>query len=130
MRKRIRRRLTGPVLLGTAGVMAAQLFYALLMTDPPVPYIVGVLATAGITGWAALECLLCDWADRGGNGHPVRRSPPAPSGTPGRPEVGQAGPVHAPIRPVQVNGADVRNSSPFSRRPTDRNTTTTPRGGI
>lgn len=139
MRKQIRRRPAGPVLLGTAaGVVVSLLFYALLVTDPPTAYILSVLATAGVIGWAALECLLCDWADRGGDGHPVRRSPPVPSGKPSGPGVGQAGPVHTPVRPTQVIGADLRNSSPFSRHRVserlsssghaiDRNTTTTPR---
>jgi hypothetical protein len=112
--------MTGPVLLGTAaGGMVGLLFYALLVTEPPVAYIVGVLATAGVTGWAALECLLCDWADRGGDGHAVRRPPPLPSGKPGGPGVGQVGPVHAPVRP-EVIGDDLRNSSPFFRRPPTR----------
>jgi len=137
MRERIRRRRTGSVLLGTAAaVMASLLFYALLVTDPPIAYIVGVLATVGVTGWVALECLLSDWADRGGDGHPVRRSPLLPSGTPGGPRTGQVEPVHAPVRPVEVNSTDPRNSSPFSRdrisrhlsasgHAIDRNTTTT-----
>ena len=113
--------MTGPVLLGTAaGVMVSLLFYALLVTEPPVAYIVGILAAAAVTGWAALECLLCDWADRDGDGHPVRRPPPSPSEKPGGPGVGQVGPVHAPVPPVQVVGADLRNSSPFFRRPPTR----------
>ena len=113
--------MTVPVVLGTAaGVMVGLLFYALLMTEPPVAYIVGVLAAAAVTGWAALECLLCDWADRGGDGHRVRRPPPSPSGKPGGPEVGQVGPVPAPVRPAEVIGADLRNSSPFFRRPPTR----------
>jgi hypothetical protein len=53
--------------------MVGLLFYALLVTQPPVAYIVGVLAAAAVTGWAAFECLLGDWADRSGDGHPVRR---------------------------------------------------------
>ncbi len=78
--------MTGPVLLGTAaGVMVSLLCYALLVTEPPVAYIVGILAAAAVTGWAALECLLCDWVDRGGDGHPVRRPPPSPSGKSGGP---------------------------------------------
>jgi hypothetical protein len=113
--------MTVPVLLGTAaGVMVGLLFYALLVTGPPVAYIVGVLAAAAVTGWAALECLLCDWADRGGNGHPVRRPPPSPSGKPGGSGVGRVGPGHAPVRPVQVNGSDLQESSPFFRRPPTR----------
>ena len=79
-----------------------------------------VLVRSGVTGWAALECLLCDWADRGGDGHPVRRPPPSPSGKPGGPGVGQVGPVHASVQPVQVIGSDLRNSSPFFRRPPTR----------
>ncbi len=113
--------MTVPVQLGTAaGVMVSLLFYALLVTEPPVAYIVGVLAAAAVSGWAALECLLCDWADRGGDGHPVRRPPPSPSEKPGGPGVGQVGPVHAPVPPVQVVGSDLRNSSPFFRRPPTR----------
>jgi len=113
--------MTAPVLLGTAaGVMVGLLFYALLVMKPPVAYIVGVLAAAAVTGWAALECLLCDWADRGGNGHPVRRPPPSPSGKPGGPGVGQVGPVHAPVQPVEVIGSDLQDSSPFFRRPPTR----------
>jgi hypothetical protein len=109
------------VLLGTAaGVMVGLLFYALLVTAPPVAYIVGVLAAAAVTGWAALECLLCDRADRGGDGPSVRRPPPLPSGKPGGPAVEQVGEVHAPARPVEVIGADLRNSSPFFRRPPTR----------
>jgi hypothetical protein len=87
---------------------------------PPVAYVVGVLATAEVTGWAALECLLCDWADRGGDGHPVRRPPPSPSGNPGGRGVGQVGPVHAPVRTVGVIGSDLRNSAHFFRRPPTR----------
>jgi hypothetical protein len=110
--------MTGPVLLGTAaGVMVGLLFYALLVTRPPVAYIVGVLAAAAVTGWAALECLLCDWAERSGDGHPVRRPPPSPLAGRG---VGQVGPGHAPVRPVQVIGSDLRNSSPFFRCPPTR----------
>jgi hypothetical protein len=113
--------MTVPVLLGTAaGVMVGLLFYALLVTGPPVAYIVGVLAAAAVTGWAALECLLGDWADRGGNGHPVRRPPPSPSEKPGGSGVGRVGPGHAPVRPVQVNGSDLQDSSPFFRRPPTR----------
>jgi hypothetical protein len=109
------------VLLGTAaGVMVALLFYALLVTEPSAAYVVGVLATAGVTGWAALECLGCDRADRSGDGHPIRRSPPLPSGKPGGPGGEQGGPVHAPVRPVQVSGTDRRNSSSFFRRPPTR----------
>ena len=114
--------MTVPVLLGTGrrGAWWGCCFCALLVTQPPVAYIVGVLAAAAVTGWAALECLLGDWADRSGDGHPVRRPPPSPSGKPGGPGVGQVGPVHAPVRPVEVIGSDLRNSSPFFRRPPTR----------
>jgi hypothetical protein len=106
------------VLLATAaGVMVGLLFYGLLVTEPTVAYIMSVLAAATVTGWAALECLICDWTDRGGDDHVVRRPPPSPPGKPGGPGVGQVGLVRAPVRPVEVIGADVRNSSPFSRRP-------------
>jgi len=97
--------------------MVGLLFDGLLVTEPPVAYILSVMAAAAVTGWAALECLLCDWADRGGDDHLVRRPPPSSSGQPGGPGVGQVGPVRAPVRPVEVIGADVRNSSPFFRRP-------------
>jgi len=111
----------GPVLLGTAaGVMVSLLFYALLVTEPPVAYIVGVLATAGVTGWAALECLLCDWADRGGDGHRVRRPPPSPSGKPGGRGLDRLDRATRLSDPVQVIGSDLRNSSPFFRRPPTR----------
>lgn len=116
--KRTRRRPMGPVLLATAaGVMVGLLFYGLLVTEPTVAYIMSVLAAATVTGWAAFECLICDWTDRGGDDHLVRRPPPSPSGKLGGPGVGQVGLVRAPVRPVEVIGSDVRNSSPFSRRP-------------
>ena len=70
--------LTVPLLLVTAaGSMAGLLAYALLETEPPVAYIVGVVAAVGVTGWAALKCLLCDWEDRGGDAHLVRHSAPS-----------------------------------------------------
>lgn len=113
--------ITGPVLLGAAaGVMVSLLFYSLLVTDPPVAYIVGVLATAGVTAWAALECLFCDWADRNGDGDPIPHRSPSPAAKPGGPGVGQVGSVHAPVRPTRLVGADVQNASPFSRRPPTR----------
>jgi len=66
MSKRLHRSPLGPVLLGTAAaVMVGLLFYGRLMTKPDVVYIVGVLASAGVTGWAALECLFSDWERRG-----------------------------------------------------------------
>jgi hypothetical protein len=94
--------MTVPVLLGmAAGVMVGLLFYALLVTEPPVAYIVGVLAAAAVTGWAALECLLCDWADRSGDGHPVRRPPAVAIGEARRAGgwTGWTGPRARPTRP-------------------------------
>jgi hypothetical protein len=132
MNERTRRRPIGPVLLGTAaGVMVGLLIYALLVTEPSVAYVVTVVAAAAVTGWAALECLRCDWADRGGDGHPVRRFPPSPSGTPGGPGGGQGEPVDAPIRPAQVIGADLRTAPTFFRRPRlrDGRQPVTPLGG-
>lgn len=142
MSKRPRRSPIGPVLLGTAAaVMAGLLFYALLVTEPPVVYVVGLVAAAGVTGWAALECLLCDWASRGSDGHRRRRPPPSPSGQPGGPghgQVGQDGPVHAPAQPVRFVDADSMEPSAhesvpsvFRRPPTRRQRTEPPhpRGG-
>ena len=121
MRQQIRRRPTATVLLGTeAGVMAGLLFYALLVTEPPVAYIVAVLAAAGVTAWLALECLLCDWTEREDDGHPVQRHPPSPSWPSGEPTVRQDRPVHAPVRPVEANRADRRRSAPFFRCPPTR----------
>ncbi len=115
--KRTRGRPMGAVLLATAaGPMVGLLFYGLLVTAPTVAYILSVLAAATVTGRAAVECLICDWTDRGGNAPLVRPPPPSPSGKPGGPRVGQGGLVRAPVRPVEVIGAEVRYSSPFFRR--------------
>jgi len=132
----------GPVLLGTAAaVMVSLLFYALLVTEPPIAYVVGLLAAAGVTGWAALECLFCDWAGRGSDGHRRRRPPPSPSGQlggPGHGQVGQGGAVHAPAQPVRFEDVAameprVQESVPsvFRRPPTRRQRTEPPhpRGG-
>ena len=94
----------GPMLLGTAAaVMGGLLVYGLLVTEPPVEYVVGLMAAAAVTGWAALECLLCDWANGGGDGHQRRRPPPTPSGKSGEPADGRVevrGQAPAPAEPV------------------------------
>lgn len=123
----------GPVLLGTAAaVVGGLLVYALLVTEPPVEYVVGLMAAAGVTGWAALECLRCDWANGGGDGHQRRRPPPSPSGKSGGPadrRVEGGGPAPAPAEPVhptRLLGEDstepsVQESVPsFFRRPSNR----------
>jgi hypothetical protein len=137
MSKRPRRSPLGPVLLGTAAaVMVSLLFYALLVTEPPVAYVVGLVAAAGVTGWAALECLFCDWAGRGSDGHRRRRPPPSPSGqlgVPGHGQVGQGGRVHAPAQPVRFVDAGAKEpsvqesvASVFRRPPTRRQRTESP----
>ena len=132
MSKLILGRPMASVLLSTAaGIMVGLLIYALLVTEPPVAYIVGVLATAGVTGWVALECLRCDWADRGRDGCSARRPPPSPSGEPGGPghgRLGEGGPVHAtqPVQPVPFLDEDSMEPSAqefvpsFFRRPPTR----------
>ena len=117
----------GPVLLGTeTAIMVGLLFYALLVMDPPIDYVVAVLAAAGATGWAALECLFSDWADRGRNGHLHRRPTPSPPQTPAGPTQGpveRGDPVHPladPIRALDADALDprVHESVPsFFRRP-------------
>ncbi len=69
--------MTGPVLLGTAaGVMVGLLFYALLVMEPPVAYIVGVLVSTGtqISPGAVIENSpppgFTPWPRRGGRGRP------------------------------------------------------------
>ena len=120
----------GPVLLGAeAAIMVGLLFYALVAIEPPVDYVVGVLAAAVATGWAALECLFWDWPYRGGSGRRRRRPPSSPAGRPSGPghaRGGQDGPVRVPVRPIPSLGADARDprvqeSVPsFFRRPPTR----------
>src|SRR5690242_12062880 len=133
MSKRSRRPPMGPVLLGTAtAVMGGLLVYALLVTEPPVEYVVGLMAAAAVTGWAALECLRYDWANGGGDGHQRRRPPPSPSGKSGGPadgrvEVGGQAPVPAePVQPTRLLADDATEPSAqesvpsLFRRPSNR----------
>ncbi len=121
----------GPVLLGTeAAIMVGLLFYGMLVTEAPVEYVVGVLAAAVATGWAALECLFWDWPYRAGNGRRGRRPPPSPAGRPrgpGHARGGQDGPVHrsvphpVPAPDAEATGPSVQESVPsFFRRPPTR----------
>jgi hypothetical protein len=90
--------LTVPLLLVSgAGSMTGLLFYALLETEPPVAYIVGVVAAVGVTGWAALKCLLCDWEDRGRLAPSLKPGGAAPDAEPT---------VHAPAQSGDLEGLD------------------------
>jgi hypothetical protein len=120
-----------PVLLGTeVAIMVGLVFYAMLVMEPPIEYIAGVLAAAGATGWAALECLFWDWPYRGGHGARRRRPPPSPVGRPGGPSHGrggQDGPAHRPVlHPVPAPDAEATDPSvpesvpSFFRRPPSR----------